>query len=589
VSRPDLTASSHALSTLTETSTNIVARAQGVFLWVKLITTDLIEGLMDGESPTDVKQRLLSLPGNGDLQELYRLIMVRLNPTYMREAYIMLQIAYSTSQVSPLSKFFEAVNYVQEKRGHLEENDMARKLVSRCRGFLEIQPGTWQDERTERHYGSVVQFLHQSVKDYLTTAGSFEIMRNQLGIAPSDHAESGHVYLLHFRTSEHLSKYKYDPTILAELPSFDLRKMEVFHQARMVEKLSPDLATGALDALAEFIDSNKLAGSYLRIDGWDVPSSWKPTFLSLAVQAGLTEYVSRRLQLQARHDKPRGRPLLHYASVPAPPGLCGPEPLPFVIKPAIIKALVMLGENTNEIFEGKTAFIWALEEFVKRGKTSEGQLRMLEALLEAKSDPNFHISAPSTRNRNEIWDEFQPSSTTTALCIAVRKADQPLTNLLLKWNADDSEMTVHDWDNFESSTKPLSLWKTFRSREDLSASQPARLQARELEICQTFYNQAENKQNPEKLSRLFPGQLEVRVRIIPAGPYTSEEKQTEVFVIDHQLILRSEPNARPYLILYGDKDVIQPGLPKALRDCSPRTRSRVLAHWATPRKSVHYF
>jgi len=586
-SRPDLVASPHAVSTLSETSANIIARAQGVFLWVKLITTDLLEALMDGESPTDVKQRLFSLPGNGDLHELYRLILVRLNRTYLREAYVMLQIAYATTQVLPVSEFFEAVHYVQKITAHFEEHEMERKIRSRCRGFLEIQLASWQDERTDRHYGRVVQFLHQSVKDYLMSTKSFDTMRTQLGILPSDNSQNGHVYLLKFRTSQHLYKYEDNPAILAELPAFDLRRFEVFYQARMVEKVSPLLAARPLDALAKFIDLNELAGSYLRIDGWNVPSSWKPTFLSLAVQAGLTAYVEMNLRSPAYGVTSVGRPLLHYASVPIPPGLSGSDSLPFVSNPAMIKLLATLGTNVNETFENRTAFTMALEEYVKRGHASDSQLKMLDALLVEGSDPDFPIPISPSRNAaedGEIAKNFErsllPPKTTTALCIAVRKADKPLTSLLLERKARTSEMTAQDWDDFESNTRPMSLWNAFRYKS---------LGAQQLEAFRQFYSQDDKKQNPQKLLKLYPRQLEVRVTVIPAGPRRPEEKRLDVFVTDHQLILESEPAARQYLDFYGREDILQPGLPKTLRNCSPLAQSRILAHWASPPKSVRYF
>lgn len=586
-SRSDLTAKSDALSILSETSANIIARAQGVFLWVKLITTDLLEALVDGETPTDVKQRLFSLPGNGDLQELYRLILIRLNKAYLREAYVMLQIMYSTTQILPVSELFDAVNYVQRTTAHLDESDMDRRLLSRCRGFLEIQQGSWQNERNERHYGRMVQFLHQSVKDYLGTTNHFETMRAQLSIPLSDQSQTGHVYLLNFRTSQHLCKYERNPSILAQMPTFDLRRCEIFYQARMVERVSSLLAAKPLNAFANFVDSNQLAGSYVRIDGWNAPLTWKPTFLPLAIQAGLTGYVERTLRSQSYGLANFGRPLLHYATAPSPLGLSGTGSSPFVSSPDMINLLVALGANVNEVFEERTAFTYAVEEYGKRGNVSADQVKMLDALLIGGSNPDFTI--PFAPNLNTVKNvetngasngSLLPQAKTTALCIAVRKADKPLTELLLRRKARISEMTVQDWNTFESSNRPMSLWMDFRDGS---------LGAHRLEALRQYYDQDENKQNPQKLLKRYPKGLEIRVTVIPARGRRPEEKQSNVFVIDHGLILDSEPDARQYLSLYGTENLMQSGLPKPLRDCSPMAQSQIIARWADPPQSVHYF
>jgi len=140
-------------------------------------------------------------------------------------------------------------------------------------------------------------------------------------------------------------------------------------------------------------------------------------------------------------------------------------------------------------------------------------------------------------------------------------------------------MTADDWDNFEATTRPMSLWRNYHNKS---------LGADQLEIFREFYN-SDNKQYPKKLLKRYPNQLEIRVTIIPAGPRRPEERRSDLFVIDHQLILESEPSARQYLDNYCTQDVVRPGLPRPLRDCSLLTRSGVIAHWAKPPKSAIYF
>lgn len=144
----------------------------------------------------------------------------------------------------------------------------------------------------------------------------------------------------------------------------------------------------------------------------------------------------------------------------------------------MIKVLVKLGENINEVFEEKTAFTWALEDFVNRGHPTGSQLKMLDTLLAEGSNPNFRISLPPSRRRagleddeNRIQEVSMSDQTTTALCVAVRITDQSLVNLLLKRKASLADLTAQDWETSESNTRPLSLWKLFRSSTGLQASE----------------------------------------------------------------------------------------------------------------------
>jgi hypothetical protein len=49
--RPYLTTDARIMDSLRRTFGQVIQRAQGVILWVKLVVTDIIEGLIEGESP----------------------------------------------------------------------------------------------------------------------------------------------------------------------------------------------------------------------------------------------------------------------------------------------------------------------------------------------------------------------------------------------------------------------------------------------------------------------------------------------------------------------------------------------------------
>ncbi|KAL8389070.1 hypothetical protein RB595_008811 [Gaeumannomyces hyphopodioides] len=95
---------------------------------------------------------------------------------------------------------------------------------------------------------------------------------------------------------------------------------------------------------------------------------WKDSFLSLAVQFGLQNYVKDTLENMAAGVKktlrPRkGRPLLDYALVPSP---VAPYDL---VKSTLVKVLLDLGASPNDKFEKMTlwerALQWQYEAFVE--------------------------------------------------------------------------------------------------------------------------------------------------------------------------------------------------------------------------------
>jgi len=56
----------------------VVRRALGVFLWVKLVVDDLLEGLTDGDTALELQERLAALPDG--LEGLYKQILKRIPP-----------------------------------------------------------------------------------------------------------------------------------------------------------------------------------------------------------------------------------------------------------------------------------------------------------------------------------------------------------------------------------------------------------------------------------------------------------------------------------------------------------------------------
>ncbi|KAK3944650.1 hypothetical protein QBC46DRAFT_439011 [Diplogelasinospora grovesii] len=139
-------------------------KAEGVFLWVRVVVDELLRGLSEGDSFADLQKTLDDLPA--DISQLFGTIWERLNPQYHEEAsqYFMMKIAASERdqalEAVPLwfsDKAYTLHTSADEVRS-MDLNDirlaMTRKLDGRTKGLLEVQ-------------GYQVEYLHRTVEDWI--------------------------------------------------------------------------------------------------------------------------------------------------------------------------------------------------------------------------------------------------------------------------------------------------------------------------------------------------------------------------------------------------------------------------------------
>jgi hypothetical protein len=169
----------------------IVGRANGVFLWVSLVVRSLLDGFRNEDSMEDLYRRLDELPF--DLQELYRLMWLKMNPLYRQQAAQIFQLCreYGMQQLRTLTLAFaenEDVNAALEtpflvttltetqRRCHA----IARRLNSRCCGLLEIHFPRQHVSKFRQVLGQIfssdearpwasseIRYCHDSVQEFL--------------------------------------------------------------------------------------------------------------------------------------------------------------------------------------------------------------------------------------------------------------------------------------------------------------------------------------------------------------------------------------------------------------------------------------
>ena len=168
-----------ALKNLVE---RIVQKAQGVFLWVRLVVGEIIEGICEGDTMEELTSLLSTIPT--ELRELYKRALCRSSRGSLEvltrdriEAYVMFQIASCALRPFSLYDFLAATHFLAAGRDtypdlqRLSEEQMERRLNSRSAGFLEV---------SRQSYGSV-QFIHQTCKEFMTSGDGKTVIREGLG------------------------------------------------------------------------------------------------------------------------------------------------------------------------------------------------------------------------------------------------------------------------------------------------------------------------------------------------------------------------------------------------------------------------
>ena len=169
------------ISAYTAIANEVVARAQGVFLWVVLVVRSLLEGATYADSFTDMYARLEAFPK--DLDAYFRHIIDDIPAIYRRRTALTLRIALDADRPLPLSTYYFvdelttdpwfALKLDQIGGTSFEFNKIRRRMTARldgrCKGLLEVVPNSLLDGPLRSRQ---VEFMHRTVKDFLLSIGT---------------------------------------------------------------------------------------------------------------------------------------------------------------------------------------------------------------------------------------------------------------------------------------------------------------------------------------------------------------------------------------------------------------------------------
>lgn len=172
----------------------ILERANGVFLWVRLVVRSVERGLSNADSMAILRERVRNTPKK--LELLFKSLLDSIEDCHAQTAFLLLALAIARSAdsgprsydlfVSECGKFFQA--FETSKTGNIDNifcvdnipgdfeltpeatTSIKSKVFFRCKGLLEIisaKGDPWAS--IGKYAGERVMFLHRSIPEFLKT------------------------------------------------------------------------------------------------------------------------------------------------------------------------------------------------------------------------------------------------------------------------------------------------------------------------------------------------------------------------------------------------------------------------------------
>jgi len=305
---------------------NLVAKASGVFLWVRLVVSSLLSGLGHGDRISDLQRRLDFLPP--ELEELYDKMLSSLDPFYLEHAAqlfkllrespnppTLLLLALTDEEKTCQLVLDRAIRAMSDKEADTLFETMRRRLNSRCKGLLEVAMvyrSLVDDTGGLDLHKCTVQYLHRTVKDYVESPDVQRKLESAMKMPFDPHLNlcAGNLALLktmeqntiHFQENDvfwkHVTQFMLSAT-----------KVSPSNHTQLIRLMDDLDKTGSI--LAKFVaaqehrewpgEVGRSKQQLLELGQWvavhpvcDLSRLFGAHFLSLAVRCGVTAYVQAK-------------------------------------------------------------------------------------------------------------------------------------------------------------------------------------------------------------------------------------------------------------------------------------------------------
>ncbi|OLE51494.1 MAG: hypothetical protein AUG51_22710 [Acidobacteria bacterium 13_1_20CM_3_53_8] len=200
-------------SQIAELTLAVVEKANGVFLWVRLVLNEFLKSSVDGTTLDELHELLSMMPD--ELEEFYDMIIRKIPKAYLLESYNMMEILLRSDRELSLEHFAgalacascvtiaECMSQLQTKQiSGSSRHGLKLKIESRCGGLVEIL-----DTETRP---DTVQFMHQTVKDFVSKPDFRQRILGNFGMSTK---QNGHSILAKYYLSASSTQTVYGATV----------------------------------------------------------------------------------------------------------------------------------------------------------------------------------------------------------------------------------------------------------------------------------------------------------------------------------------------------------------------------------------
>ena len=411
---------------------NVVRKAEGVFLWVNLVVTQLVMAIEAEAEGSDLHRQVATLPEG--LEQLYQSIVAKIPKDRLHDAIHLLQLAASTNaqecfpdsgadtlwkmcnaMKEPLTAISEKAYFEGGFRGSDAPSQkeqcaaMKRRIQSSCRGLIHC-------DDTSNICEAKVTFLHRTCVEYILDT---EVFSQMVAKAERNLVGDPEVSLMAMALRLLKTDPQYKPNFLTK--SLEQWRWQNGHDQRDVvwtffkRAQCAEHTTGSAQTF--FVDELDRVCSLLRQEWASLPymsydeklhPDWHTDVLCLAVSYGLTLYVCQAIEKEGQILFQRtGRPLLYYA-------LDGVHDVPYQVE--MVQILLEKGADPNQTFEQSTPWVYSLLNIAIYVGNDTWESEILSLMLRYGANPWQRVS----RDDSDWWkDRESPEDYTTAFHIAL--------------------------------------------------------------------------------------------------------------------------------------------------------------------------
>ena len=275
----------------------VVKKASGVFVWVKLVVDDLAQGLLDGDSMLQLRDRLAGLPN--DLEALYARILQKLNPSYHKEARTIFEVVRSAQgfvTLLDLAMISEPLDLTKDPTPKAIDDtevqalcsNMKRRLRSRIGGLIEAQVDEPTNDDIQYYHAlgnTSVQILHQTAKDFLARDESW----TRVG-SPKDEDFDPNETLLRICLQLYRREMRHIQPFL-DWTSWSL--VEALEYAKVTETTKGKVQVEIIDQIDTALKRNKFYRQ--PVPEWWLDHTKNLPFMYCAVSADLLLYIASKV------------------------------------------------------------------------------------------------------------------------------------------------------------------------------------------------------------------------------------------------------------------------------------------------------